>query len=91
MSRRAALSLPVLIGVGGAAAIKAGSAEAPEPIDGVLEEVKKNSKVQTEPDLSDCVHVMNPDRMTDVPGMTMLGKGKDKDAEPMPVIRSFKK
>jgi hypothetical protein len=77
--------------VGGAAAIKTDPVEAPEPIDGVLEEVKKNSEVQTEPDLSDCIHVMNPDRMTDVPGMTMLGKGEDKDAEPMPVVRSFRK
>jgi len=38
----------------------------------MMEMIASYSEVQTEPDLSHCVHVMHPNRMADMPGYTVF-------------------
>jgi len=48
------------------------------PVSELMAEVEKRRQEQTEPDMSDCIHVMHRDRMADMRGCTLLLPKGDK-------------
>jgi len=47
-------------------------------VDELMAEIEAESQKQTDADLSGCIHVMNPNRIADMPGATVLDNGVPK-------------